>query len=343
MRKKLFLTGVWRYELAKQLSKDKRMLRSDEFHFAGDDAIVPFEVEALDIRGRAVQLGSALDTILIRHAYPEPVSHLLAEAMVLTALLGSSLKFEGKFIFQTRSDGPVGMLVCNFTTPSAIRAHACLDEKRLKQAVAENRTSPADLLGKGTLALTIDQGIHMQSYQGIVALDGSSLEDIAHTYFDKSEQIPTKVRLGVARLYSRDSCGKSRESWRAGGLLVQFLPRSTNRPGNPQEKKQSMIKKDHWQEAVALTNTIENSELTDPQVGSERLLYRLFHEKGVRIFEPQPVIDRCSCSREKIYDVLSGFSAEEISKSIEGGKITVTCEFCSAAYDFDPAEFTGKN
>lgn len=198
MRKRLFLTGVWRNKLAKQQGKNEKTPRLGEFHFAGDDAVVPFEVAALDIRGRAVQLGPMLDAILTRHDYPQPVARLLAEAMVLTALLGSSLKFEGKFIFQTRSDGPVTMLVCDFTPPSAIRAYAHFHEEKLAQLITENRTSPAELLGKGTLALTVDQGLDMQRYHGIVALDGSSLEEIAHAYFDQSEQIPTRVRLGAS-------------------------------------------------------------------------------------------------------------------------------------------------
>jgi len=313
----------------------------NDLPFAGDDAVVPFEVANLDARGRALQLGAALDSILERHNYPEPVSRLLAEAIVLTVLLGSSLKFEGKFIFQTRSDGPVDMLVCDFATPSAIRAYARFDEIRLAEAVRDKRTSPEVLLGKGTLALTVDQGAHMQRYQGIVALDGSSLEDIAHNYFQQSEQIPTQVKLAVARLVERNADGTRQESWRAGGLLVQFLPHAgTGESGDEIDRKTA--KEEHWCEVLALTGTIESAELTDPQVGSERLLYRLFHEHGVRVFEPQKVEDRCSCSREKIHNVLSGFTAEEVEESTKNGKISVTCEFCSTTYDFDPKEFSNK-
>ncbi|AQS41868.1 MAG: Hsp33 family chaperone [Candidatus Tokpelaia hoelldobleri] len=307
--------------------------------FAGDDAVVPFEVADLDARGRALQLGAALDSILERHNYPEPVSRLLAEAIVLTVLLGSSLKFEGKFIFQTRSDGPVDMLVCDFATPSAIRAYARFDETRLAEAVRGNRTSPEELLGKGTLALTVDQGAHMQRYQGIVALDGSSLEDIAHNYFQQSEQIPTQVKLAVAWLVERHSNGTQKESWRAGGLLAQFLPHSGT-GGSGDEVARKTVREDHWREVLALTGTIESAELTDPLVGAERLLYRLFHEHGVRVFEPQKVEDQCSCSREKIRDVLSGFTTEEVAESTKDGRISVTCEFCSTTYDFDPKDFS---
>lgn len=320
-----------------------------DFNFAGDDAVVPFQVDALDVRGRVVQLGSALDAILKRHAYPDEVAGLLAQATVLTVLLGTSLKFEGKFIFQTQSNGPVDMLVVDFCTPNAVRAYARFDETRLAEAIAAGETRPEQLLGTGTLGLTVDQGAYTQRYQGIVALDGSTLEDIARTYFRQSEQIPTDIRLSVAKLVERGADGKPVEQWRAGGLMVQFLPQSEIRarirdlPGGDapegHEHDGAIDVIDEWQEARSLVATIESSELTDPHVGAERLLYRLFHERGVRVFEPVPVADECSCSRDKIEGVLSGFSAEEIRDSIEDGKICVTCEFCSTHYEFDPQQF----
>ena len=197
-----------------------------EFGFAGDDHVVPFEVAPLDMRGRSVQLGRLLDQILARHDYPEPVARLLAEAIVLTVLLGTSLKFEGKFILQTRSDGPVDMLVADFSTPKALRAYARFDEERLAAAIAAGEVGPEKLLGKGVLALTIDQGAHTQRYQGIVELDGTSMEEVARIYFRQSEQIPTDVRLSVAKMVIPGEAG---EHWRAGGLIAQFLPESPER------------------------------------------------------------------------------------------------------------------
>lgn len=314
---------------------------------SGDDVVVPFQVEGLDVRGRTVQLGEALDRILKRHNYPEAVSRLLGEATVLTVLLGTSLKFEGKFIFQTKSDGPVDMLVVDFRTPDAIRAYARFDAERVAEFVAAGKTRPEDMLGQGTLALTVDQGEFTQRYQGIVALDGSSLEDIARNYFMQSEQIATDIQLAVARLFERGADGKPTEQWRAGGLMVQFLPQSElrmrhrdlhggDRPDGAEQVETPV--EDEWQEARSLVATIEDSELTDPQVPSERLLYRLFHERGVRVYEGTKVVDHCACSRTKIFDVLKGFSAEEITDSVEDGKVSVTCEFCSSRYDFEPAE-----
>ncbi len=309
-----------------------------DFNFAGDDAVVPFEVEGLDARGRSVQLGAVVDTILARHQYPEPVARLLAEVMVLTTLLGTSLKFDGKFILQTSTDGPVNLLVADFQTPSGLRAYARFDDEKLEQAIKDGKVAPEQLLGKGTLALTIDQGAHMQRYQGIVALDGSNLEEIARNYFDQSEQIPTDVRLAVATLVDRNSEGQPKQSWRAGGVLVQHLPKASLDIDEKKPEK-SKVTDNNWTEVKALTQTIESAELTDPQVGTERLLYRLFHEHGVRVFQPTPIVDHCSCSREKVENVLKNFSAEELDSSIENGEITVKCEFCSTVYRFNPEEF----
>lgn len=318
----------------------------NELDFAGDDRVVPFQVEGLDVRGRAVQLGPLLNTILARHNYPAPVARLLAEAIVLTALLGTSLKFDGRFTVQTKGDGPVDLLVADFSTPESLRAYARYDEDALADAVGQGRNSPAELLGEGVLAFTIDQGRGMQPYQGIVPLDGSSLEEIAGVYFRQSEQIPTKVRLGVAELFDRGEDGRPRHNWRAGGLIAQFLPQAPERMRQPDlhggdgdERDTDMSEDDTWLEARTLVETIDTDELTDPQVAIERLLFRLFHERGVRVYPPQGVYDRCSCSRDKIKGVLEGFSAEEIEASQEEGHIAVTCEFCSTTYRYEAAEF----
>ncbi|MEM6460563.1 MAG: Hsp33 family molecular chaperone [Pseudomonadota bacterium] len=318
-----------------------------EIGFAGDDKVVPFQVEGLDSRGRAVQLGPMLNAILDRHDYPEPVARLLAETITLTVLLGTSLKFSGKFIVQTQSNGPVDMLVADFATPDSLRAYARYDEQALAEAVVEGRLEPHELLGTGILAFTIDQGPQMQRYQGIVELNGLTLEDIARTYFRQSEQIPTEVRLAAAQLYGFNNGGEREHQWRAGGVVLQFLPDSPDRmrqadlPGGdmPDDVDYGDFEEDEdWLEAKVLMETIADDELADPQVGSERLLYRLFHERGVRVFDPIEVRDNCSCSRDKIKGVLLGMNEDEIAESVEDGKITVKCEFCSANYVFDPSE-----
>ena len=321
---------------------------SEGYGPAGDDAVRPFAVEALDVRGRAIQMGPALDAILSRHDYPPPVSRLLAEAIVLAVLLGSSLKFEGKFTLQAETDGAVDLIVVDYRTTGDIRAYARFDPEAVVAAEEETVAAGA-LLGKGTLAMTIDQGAHTNRYQGVVPLDGGSFEDVAHTYFRQSEQIPTRVRLAVAEMHAREG-GAIRRSWRAGGLIVQFLPEAPERmrirdlPGGdapegtaPEDSEDE--DDDSWVEAQTLASTAQDDELTDPALPVENLLYRLFNERGVRVFRPTEVRDRCSCSRERVAGVLASFSAEEIKESTENGAISVTCEFCGARYGFDSAEF----
>lgn len=316
-----------------------------EFDFAGDDHVVPFQVEGLDVRGRAVQLGPMLDAILERHNYPLPVARLVAETVVLTVLLGTSLKFEGKLIVQTKGDGPVDLVVADFSTPDRVRAYARYDADALADAEKDGRTLSHELLGKGVLAFTIDQGAHTQRYQGIVALDGATLEEIAGVYFRQSEQIPTKVRLGVAELLDRDESGKPRHRWRAGGMVAQFLPEAPERMRQPDlsggdgdDGEGVFDDDDLWAEAKVMVETIDTDKLTDPMVGTERLLYRLFHERGVRVYEPQAVFDRCSCSREKLRSVLANLDTDDIESTIEDGAVKVTCEFCSTTYRFEASE-----
>jgi molecular chaperone Hsp33 len=311
-----------------------------------DDTVMPFEVAKLDLRGRVVRLGPAVDEILARHAYPQPVAKLLGEALVLTAMLGSALKIDGRFILQTRSDGPVRMLVVDFTTPDKVRACARFDKDRVAAAVASSKTDGGALLGKGHLAMTIDQGPDMNRYQGLVALEGGSLEDVAHEYFLRSEQIPTRVRLAVAEELRAGPDGPT-HSWRAGGIMLQFLPKAPERarvadlhPGDaPEGVEPHTVKEDDaWVEGQALISTVEDIELIDPSLSSERLVYRLFHEPGVRVFRAVPLHAECSCSRDNVEAMLKSFSQDDRDHMIEDGKISVTCEFCSANYQFAPGE-----
>ncbi len=313
---------------------------------AVDDTILPFAVKALDLRGRIVRLGSAVDTVLTSHDYPAPVAKLLGEAIVLTAMLGSALKFDGRFILQTQSDGPVRMLVVNFTSPGKVRACARFDAARVEAAVAANAAEPGKLLGRGHLAMTIDQGPDMSRYQELVPLDGGDLEDAAHGYFARSEQIPTRVRLAVAEEFRASPNGAERH-WRAGGILLQFLPGSIERarqadldPGDapPGTEPHTVAEDEAWVEGRALIDTVDDIELIDPALSSERLAYRLFHERGVRVFRPAPVEAHCSCSRDGVEAMLRSFPQTDRDDMVENGKITVTCEFCSLTYVFQPDE-----
>jgi molecular chaperone Hsp33 len=309
---------------------------SDE---ARDDAVVPFAVEQLDVRGRVVRLGATIDHILAKHGYPTPVARLVGEACVLTVLLATSLKIEGRFQLQTRGDGAIGMLVVDFDTPDRLRALARFDADKLGA-----RLRACDLLGTGHLAVTVEQSDGTSRYQGIVALQGQGLEDAARQYFDQSAQIPTRVRLAVA-----ENVTGAGVQWRAGGVMTQFLPRSPERryradldPGDAPGglTMATPPADDAWIEAEALLATIEDHELVDPALSSERLLYRLFHEQGVTVFPAQDVRDACRCSNERIEAMLRRFTPlERRDMTGDDGLIGVTCEFCSTYRAFDPADF----
>jgi molecular chaperone Hsp33 len=316
-----------------------------------DDTILPFTVKALDLRGRIVRLGPAVDTILSSHDYPQPVAKLLGEAIALTVMLGSALKFEGRFMLQTQTDGPVRMLIVDFTSPDKVRACARFDRDRVDAAIAAHAVEPGKLLGHGHLAMTIDQGAEMSRYQGLVALEGGDLEQAAHEYFARSEQIPTRVRLAVAEEFRASATGPRRQ-WRAGGILLQFLPHASDRgrqadldPGDapPGVVPHTVAEDDAWVEGRSLVATVNDIELIDPDLSSERLAYRLFHEPGVRVFPALPVHAQCSCSRDSVEAMLQSFSQNDRDDMVEDGKITVTCEFCSSTYVFEPDEIRERN
>ena len=309
---------------------------------AQDDIVVPFLVEPLSTRGRVVRLGAAIDSILKRHAYPAPIARIVGEAAALTVLLGTALKIEGSFQLQTKTDGALNMLIVDFDAPSNLRALARFDADRLARAGGAGRSG--DLLGSGHLAFTIDPGAELSRYQGVIGLDGQGLEEAAHQYFQRSEQIPTLVRLAVGEVLTPTGA-----HWRAGGLIAQFLPESIERrrqadldPGDapPGAARDTVTEDDHWTEAKALAATTEDHELLDPTLSSERLLYRLFHERGVQVFEPGILRDACRCSTERIDAMLHSFSPAERADMVgDDGMIGVTCEFCSTKRIFDPADY----
>ena len=300
-----------------------------ELRLPEDDLILPFQAEQADVLGRLVKLGPTVDTILLQHDYPEPVSRLLGEAVALTALLGAALKFEGKFIFQAATDGPVDLLVADYQVPGSLRGYARFDAERVA-ALAPGET----LLGEGHLAMTIDRGPEMERYQGVVPLEGESLTEAAHTYFRQSEQLPTFIKLAVARHYRPGEGGKN-WTWRAGGLLVQKLTREGGRGGS-----QGTLAEEDWTRAKALAGTVEDHELLDPTLPPDRLLYRLFHEEQVRAYRAVPLESYCSCSRARVEELLKRFSPEDLAEMVVDGEVWVTCEFCNRRYNFDPAVFS---
>lgn len=301
-----------------------------ELAIPDDDLILPFQAENADVLGRLVKLGPTVDTILSRHAYPEPVSRLLGEAVALTALLGAALKSEGKFILQASTDGPVDLLVADYQVPGGLRGYARFAGERLAELDPD-----APLLGEGHLAMTLDRGADTERYQGVVPLEGESLTEAADTYFRQSEQLPTFIRLAVARHYRGGNGGERVWAWRAGGLLVQKLSREGGRAsGHPAFEED-------WGRAKALAETVEDHELLDPLLPPDRLLYRLFHEEKVRAYRAIPLESYCSCSRARVEDLLRRFSAEDLAEMVVDGEVWVTCEFCNTRYRFDPSSISG--
>lgn len=300
-----------------------------------DDLSLPFQIEQCDVRGRLVRLGPALDRILSRHAYPEPVAQLLAEALALAATMATALKFDGTFSLQAKGDGPVSTLVADCRTPGHLRGYASFDAERLdglELGPGSERALVPLLLGKGYLAFTIDpQGPDMERYQGIVDLSGSTLAEAAHAYFAQSEQLNARVVLGAAHRRGGDSRRPDRRHWRGGGILLQQLPAQQGGL-SPEDRELA------WEKATALLATARADELSDAGLSRNDLLFRLFHEDGVRVFEPAALTDTCTCSSDKVRGILSTFSAEELADMADAqGVISVTCQFCSAAYDF-PAD-----
>src|SRR5579883_1049999 len=308
------------------------------------DYVLPFQLEASRARGRLIRLGPVMDEILSKHDYPQDVLLLLGEAVTLTAMLGAALKFDGKFILQTQSKGPVTFLVVHYNSPGHVRGYASYNAEEVSRA-AGRPGQRKSLLSEGHLAMTIDPGAGMERYQGIVSLAGNTLVDAAHEYFDQSEQIPTFIRIAVARHYvAGDSGAPGRWTWRAGGLMVQKLTQEGGRQNGGDTSLQAPedFDAEGWRRSQALAATVEDHELLDPTLSPERLLYRLFHEEEVRAFEPKPLDARCNCSRERVEGMLAQFSPDELQDMVEAGIITVTCEFCNTHYRFDAREYLDR-
>jgi len=284
-----------------------------------DDAVTAFQIEGEPVRGRLARLGPAIDEILRAHAYPEAVANLLGEACALAGLVGSNLKFDGRLIIEARGDGPVRFVVADYDTSGGLRGYCGFDAEAVA-AVSGGFARPGarSLLGKGHFMMTVDQGPDMDRYQGVTAIEGETLALCAEQYFAQSEQTPTRVRLAV---------GQFDGLWRAGGMLIQSVAEDDAR-GSTTEA---------WVRTQAFFETVGEDELTDPELSSQHLLFRLFHEDGVRVFGSQPLRAFCRCSQERIETVLKSFDAAERADMVEAdGAIRVTCEYCSKTYAVAP-------
>ena len=284
-----------------------------------DDMVAPFQIEGEAVRGRIARLGAVVNEVLSRHAYPEPVANLLGEACTLAALVGASLKFNGRLIVQAQGQGPVRYVVADYDTSGALRGYCRYDEEAV--AVVSGgfqRPGARTLLGDGLFIMTVDPTDMKDRYQGVTKIEGETLALCAEQYFAQSEQVPTRVRLAVAQ---------TEAGWRAGGAVIQNVAEDENR--------RSTV--DAWERAQALFETLGEEELVDPALPPETLLYRLFHEDGVRLFAAKPLRAECRCSEEKVVGLLRSFPESERADMIEpDGAIHVTCEYCARTYVVEP-------
>jgi len=289
-----------------------------------DDLVGAFQIEGEPVRGRLARLGPAIHEILTGHSYPEPVANLLGEACALAALVGSNLKFEGRLIVQAQGSGPVRYVVADYDTSGGLRGYCRFDvDEVAKASEGFQRPGARSLLGDGVFIMTVDQGPDMDRYQGVTAIEGETLALCAEQYFAQSEQTPTRILLAVGQADEGEGA-----TWRAGGVLIQHIAKDEAR-GSTEEA---------WNRTQILFETIGEDELLDPKLASNTLLWRLFHEDGVRVFGPKMLRAFCRCSQHRIETVLKSFPVEDRAEMVEDdGKIRVTCEYCSRVYAVEPA------
>ena len=312
---------------------------------AWDDTVLPFQLDRSDIRGRVARLDGVLDDVLAQHDYPPVIEALVAEATLLTALIGQMIKLRWKLSLQVRGNGPARLIATDYFGPSdsgepaRLRAYASYDEEALDP---NGPTFPQ--IGQGYLAILIDQGEGMVPYQGITPIAGNSLSACAETYFAQSEQLPTRFALSFGKSQLRGSS----LSWRAGGVMLQHMPKaSPSASGEGGSGEGGLLaaedimtgeEGENWNRANLLLDTVDEIELVGPTVQPTELLVRLFHEESPRVFDPQPIAFGCTCSADRVRESLSIYSAKDITHmTTEDGIVTADCQFCGAHYEFDPA------
>ncbi len=311
---------------------------------AWDDTVLPFQLDKSDIRGRIARLDGVLDNALAQHDYPASVEAMVAETAMLTALIGQTIDLRWKLSIQIRGSGPLRLIATDYYGPSEngeparLRAYASFDNDAL-----DPDADPFSQIGKGYFAILVDQGKDMAPYQGITPLAGGSLSACAETYFAQSEQLPTRFAL----TYGRSQEPGAGESWRAGGIMLQHMPKASPfvaRDGGSGDEGLLQAgdilnddETENWQRANILLDTVEELELIGPTVSPTDLLVRLFHEERPIAYDPQPVHFGCTCSEDRVRQSMSIYSARDIEKmTLSDGSLTADCQFCGAHYVLDP-------
>lgn len=307
---------------------------------AWDDTVLPFQLDASDMRGRVARLDGVLGGILKQHDYPAVVEALVAEMALLTALIGQTIDLRWKLSLQVQSKGPVRMIATDYYgpdekgQPARIRAYASFDPERLTDS------APFDQIGEGYFAILIDQGEGTKPYQGITPIAGGSLSACAEAYFAQSEQLPTRFQVSFGK--STEKGGE--EHWRAGGIMLQHMPKASPLMAKGEGTGDIVTAQDlmgddndSWNRVNILLDTVEELEMIGPSVSPTDLLVRLFHEEQPRVYDPQAVQFGCTCSEDRVRQSLSIYSAKDIEKmTTDAGRVTADCQFCGAHYDLDP-------
>lgn len=310
---------------------------------AWDDTVLPFQLDRTDTRGRVARLDGVLEEILSQHDYPPMIEALVAEAALLTALIGQTIKLRWKLSLQVRGDGPARLIATDYYAPSEagvparIRAYASFDQERL-----DGSKTPFENIGKGYFAVLIDQGPGTEPYQGITPIAGGALSACAETYFAQSEQLPTRFALS----YGESQVPGKQAHWRAGGIMLQHMPKASPFVQEGGSGDGGLLiasdvidgeEGENWNRSTILLDTVEDLELIGPSVPPTDLLVRLFHEEGVRVFDTQPVRFGCTCSPDRVRQSMSIYSARDIGHmTTDEGIVTADCQFCGAHYEFDP-------
>ena len=310
-----------------------------------DDTVLPFQLDASDIRGRVARLDGVLEQVLKQHDYPPMIEGLVAEMALLTALIGQTMKLRWKLSLQVRGSGPARLIATDYYgptddgQPARVRAYASYDTETLNQSA-----DPFSQIGDGYFAILIDQGEGMTPYQGITPIAGGSLSSCAEAYFAQSEQLPTRFKL----TYGQSQMAGEATHWRAGGIILQHMPKaSPHVAGEGGSGEGGLLdatdlldadEGENWNRANVLLDTVDEIELIGPTVAPTDLLVRLFHQEQPRVYDAQPVKFGCSCSEDKVRQSLSIYSAKDIgTMTTDAGTVTADCQFCGAHYILDPA------
>jgi molecular chaperone Hsp33 len=290
------------------------------------DFVLPFELPEVGLRGRILRLDEVSTRALAAHPLPEAGQRVLAEALGLSALLGSALRFEGRLSVQTKGGGPLNLLVTDYFAGGGLRGYARIDDKLFAESGRSGDF--ATLVGKGALAITIEPKKGAQPHQGLVPLSPAGLAQSAEGYFAQSEQLPTMLRLAAGPIY-RSGVG---HGWRSGALMVQAVPGA---------QIGDVKSSDDWQRVALFMQTLEDVELLDTGVPAESILWRLFHEDEVRVRPSRTLHFQCTCEPERVRAVLNSYPAEELKDLPDpDGVIRTRCEFCGTVYEF-PLEALG--